>query len=200
MRGATTGTVDGRSRPIAFRAAISRNARPMPPSSPTIEPTAPVMNASISTDRRICGAAGAEGAQHGQLARPLRDHDPEDVVDEERAGDERDAGEPAQHDVELADPLLEVVLRLLGGRVAGDRLDAGRQHRPDVADELLPGETPRSAWACSWYALPSWPNAFAAASRSISTKLAPSWLSLPPKVAMPDDRRSSIGAADASAP
>ena len=30
VRGATTGTVDGRSRPIAFSAAMSRNARPMP--------------------------------------------------------------------------------------------------------------------------------------------------------------------------
>ena len=142
VRGAMTGTVDGRSRPTAFRAAISRNASPIPPSSPTSEPTAPVMNASMSTDLRICAAAGAEGAQHGELPGPLRDHDPEDVVDEERTGHERDAGEAAQHDVELADPLLEVVLRLLGGRVAGHRLDAGRQHRPDVARPAAPGETP----------------------------------------------------------
>ncbi len=110
--------------------------------SPTASPSpakSPMTDAMIPIDERLddhrpedLAARGADGSHRRELARALRDRDRERVEDDERADEERDAGEGEQEVLdevrELAD--LVLVLGCLGGRRA--HLCVVRQDRLDV--------------------------------------------------------------------
>ena len=83
-------------------------------------------------------AAGAEGAQHRELAAPLRHGDAEGVEDDERADEDGDAGERQQHRrQEGVDRGGRLVGRVGGRLLAGLDAHRRRQGGLDARGELL---------------------------------------------------------------
>ena len=83
---------------------------------------------------------GTEGAQQRELAAALGDQDRERVDDQEGADHQGDAGEDQQERGEERDRLQQRRWRLVGGVVAGDRLDAVGQLGRDRVAQLLLGD------------------------------------------------------------
>ena len=113
-------------------------ATPRPAAIPMAEASTPSVSASATTDDEHLAAAGAEGAQHRELATPLGDGDAEGVEDDEGADEDGDAGERQEHRrEERADRVGRLGGRIGGGLLAGLDADAGRHGGLDVCGELL---------------------------------------------------------------
>ena len=87
--------------------------------------------------------AGAESPQQRELPQALADDDAEGVVDEERAGDERDEPDVGEDLAQGADALLELLGLLVDRLLAGDGLGGVGQERLgavvlDLGDPLGP--------------------------------------------------------------
>ena len=123
VRGPNTSGCPDRSRPNWPNSTRSAIASSTPSPSPIVEPSSPSTNASSCTDQVTCRREAPEGAQQGELAAALGDQDRERVDDDERPDDQRDAREDQQERGDEADRLEQVVGRVVGRLVTGDRLD-----------------------------------------------------------------------------
>ncbi len=133
----------GMSAPMALKSALMPLATPRPATMPTAEASTPSVSASATTDVEHLAAAGAEGAQHGELAAPLGDGDAEGVEDDERADEDGDAGERQEHRREERTDRVGGLRGLVGGGLlTGLDADAGRHGGLHVGGELLG----RHAW------------------------------------------------------
>ncbi len=146
VRGSRAMPAVGMSAPTALKSALMPLATPRPATMPTAEASTPSVSASATTEREHLAAAGAEGAQHRELAAPLRDGDAEGVEDDERADEDGDAGERQEHRrEERADRVGRLRGRVGGSLLARLDADAGRQGGLDVARRASLGVTPGSA-------------------------------------------------------
>ena len=98
----------------------------------------PRTSASPATAATIWRRVDAERSQQRELARALGDGDREGVEDDERADQQRGAGEREQHRrQEAADRVVDVVGRLLGVGCAGLDLEVGGGDLADARGERL---------------------------------------------------------------
>ena len=121
VRPASTSPLEGRSS-AASKSAPSSAAIPSPANRPSTDAATPMASASTATAVRTCPRVDAERAQQRELARPLRDGDREGVEDDERADEQRRAGEREQRRREEAADRVVGGVGLLGG-VRGAGLD-----------------------------------------------------------------------------
>ena len=137
VRGSNTREPLGRSMPSALSSEVSPIATSTPSARPTIDGDQTHRDTLEQHGAEHLSSTRADGSQQRELATSLRDEDREGVVDDEHPDEDGDAGEDEQEDVEEAEPLLDVVLVLLGDLLAREHLDVGRHHLRDVRGELL---------------------------------------------------------------